>query len=109
MTSNILLIARQTTPRFSPERFGLSMSGHRSEVICSGGLFSCLHTGQDSSGKKSNAFEIAGIQIPIRVTGLPIICFSVALQSVQLLVAHDCNRIGEFLSWVTNLLSRTTK
>ena len=109
MTSRILLIARQTTPRFPPKQFGLSMLTTGANFSRSGGLFSCLHTGQDSSGKNSNAFKISGIQIPIRATGLPIFCFSVALQSVQLLVAHDCNRIGEFLSWVTNLLSRTTK
>lgn len=46
----------------------LSMLTTGANFSRSGGLFSCRHTGQDSSGKKSNQLFIpaVGFQIPIR-------------------------------------------
>jgi len=102
VTSHILLIARQTIPRVPPKRFGLSMSGHRSEVICSGGLFSCLHTGQDSSGKKSNAFKIViNAVIPIAAVDAvrPFkgpICVFVCLKSFLGSLRHAVNLAKDF-------------
>jgi hypothetical protein len=53
---------------------------------------------------------IRGARIAIRLRSVSLHVEGVSSRFFVLrCVAHTGNRIGEFLSWVTNLLSRTTK
>jgi hypothetical protein len=73
-------------------------------------LFSRLDAGQDALREKSNLFfsPIVSVVIPIAFADFsrP---FCVCFRSIRAFVHHESNRIGEFLLWVTNVLSRTTK
>ncbi|EJN04270.1 hypothetical protein PMI41_01909 [Phyllobacterium sp. YR531] len=67
------------------------------------------YVGQDTGCEKSNLFfrPIINLVIPIAPVAGRFIHYLTALRSAA--AHHDSNRIGDFLSWVTNVLSRTTK
>lgn len=66
------------------------------------------YVGQDTGREKSNLFyrPIINLVIPIALVAGRLFHY---LTDLRVAAAHDSNRIGEFLSWVTNVLSRTTK
>jgi hypothetical protein len=66
------------------------------------------YVGQDTRCEKTNLFfrPIVNLVIPIAPVAGRIFHY---LTDLRVAAAHDSNRIGEFLSWVTNVLSRTTK
>lgn len=70
-------------------------------------LFS-LGAGQDALRENSNQFKSISVVIPIAFADVSR-RFCVCFRSIRAFVHHESNRIGEFLSWVTNVLSRTTK
>ncbi|TDQ19924.1 hypothetical protein [Phyllobacterium brassicacearum] len=71
-------------------------------------LFPRLCAGQDALSENSNQFKSISVVIPIAFADFSR-RFCVCFRSIRAFVHHESNRIGEFLSWVTNVLSRTTK
>lgn len=64
--------------------------------------------GQDALRENPNIFKSISVVIPIALADFAR-RFYVCFRTIHAFAFHDSNRIGEFLSWVTNVLSRTTK